>query len=150
MSILGFAWALERGATLGLPLADRMVLIYLADKANGIGVCWPGQETIVRFTGLAIRTVRAAVRRLEGLRLISLEEAPGIATRYHINRELTPANGNGGNVANPGNLEQGYPGKPARGNGHHPGNRDRGNPATSPQGPRKSLQQPRQTGPPNL
>jgi len=136
MSILGFAWALERGATLGLPVADRMVLIYLADKANGIGVCWPGQETIVRFTGLAIRTVRAAVRRLEGLHLISLEEAPGVATRYHINRELTPANGNGGNVANPGNLEQGHPGKPARGNVHHPGKPDQGNPATSLQGPR--------------
>ena len=77
MSILALRGRWSAALPWGCRLADRMVLIYLADKANGIGVCWPGQETIVRFTGLAIRTVRAAVRRLEGLHLISLEEAPG-------------------------------------------------------------------------
>jgi hypothetical protein len=115
MSIPGFAWALEQGAVLDLLPADRLVLIYLADKANGIGVCWPGQDAICRYTGLALRTVRTSIHRLAELGPITLEQAPGVATRYLINRPATPANGTGVNGGNPGKSAQGDPGKPAQG-----------------------------------
>ena len=93
MSAPAFAWALECGAALELLPADRLVLIYLADMANGAKVCWPGQPLIARFTGLAPNTVIAALKRLEARQLIRAEPSPGRVTRYHILRADTPANG---------------------------------------------------------
>jgi hypothetical protein len=117
MSIPAFAWAIEQGHAHNLLPSDRLVLIYLADKANGVRVCWPGQETIVKYTGLALRTVRAALPRLAKAKLIQLEERSGRATVYHILREdsptprqdvagshpATPANGAGVSMPDPGN-----------------------------------------------
>lgn len=100
MSAPAFAWALERGATLALRPSDRLVLLYLADMANGVKVCWPGQPLIERFTGLKNNTVRAAINRLAELQLIRVEGTPGKLTRYHILRPDTPANGQGGTPAN--------------------------------------------------
>ena len=102
MSAPAFAWAMERGATLKLKPADRLVLLYLADMANGEKVCWPGQEKIVEFTGLALRTVRVSLQRLHGLQLIRAETRDGFVTRYHVLRTDTPAN-------HPGNSYQGTP-----------------------------------------
>ena len=100
MSAPAFAWALERGATLALRPSDRLVLLYLADMANGLKVCWPGQPLIERYTGLKNNTVRAAINRLAVLQLIRVEGTPGKLTRYHILRPDTPANGEGGTPAN--------------------------------------------------
>ena len=100
MSAPAFAWALERGATLALRPSDRLVLLYLADMANGVKVCWPGQPLIERYTGLKNNTVRAAVNRLAALQLIRVEATPGRVTRYHILRPDTPANGTGVTPAN--------------------------------------------------
>lgn len=91
MSAPAFAWALEQGATLKLLPADRLVLLYLADMANGEKVCWPGQETIVRYTGLAPNTVMKALRRLAAIQLIRVESRTGYVSRYHIMRDDTPA-----------------------------------------------------------
>lgn len=90
MSVPAFAWALEQGRSHRLSASDRIVLIYLADKANGARVCWPGQETIAEWTGLTSRTVRAALGRLAKTGLIRLEERPGKVTSYHIQREDNP------------------------------------------------------------
>lgn len=95
MSAPAFAWALERGASLGLTPAERLVLIYLADMANGARVCWPSQPTIARFTGLALRTVIGTLRRLAEKQLIRADSSPGRLTKYHILRDSTPANGAG-------------------------------------------------------
>jgi hypothetical protein len=100
MSIPAFAWALEQGAALGLRTSDRLVLIYLADQANGAKVCWPGQPLIERYTGLKNNTVRAAINRLTVMQLIRAEMTPGKVTRYHILRADTPANGTGVTPAN--------------------------------------------------
>ena len=108
MSAPAFAWALERGATLALRPSDRLVLLYLADMANGLKVCWPGQPLIERYTGLKNNTVRAAINRLAALQLIRVEGTPGKLTRYHILRPDTPANGDGGN---PRKRAQGHPRK---------------------------------------
>ena len=101
MSVPAFAWALERGATLKLLAADRLVLIYLADLANGARVCWPGQPAIVRYTGLSAYTVLVSLKRLEARQLIRAEASPGRVTRYHILRQDTPLNGTGGPPATP-------------------------------------------------
>ena len=106
---------------LGLTSSERLVLLYLADKANGERVCWPGQETIVRYTALSLRTVRMVIPALAGHGLISVEARPGIVTRYHILRPDTPASGHGANGANPGKATRGSPGKTAQAtpaNGH--------------------------------
>jgi hypothetical protein len=95
MSAPAFAWAFERGCVLKLKPADRLVLLYLADMANGERVCWPGQPLIERYTGLKNNTVRAAINRLAALQLIRVEATPGKVTRYHILRPLTPSNGTG-------------------------------------------------------
>jgi hypothetical protein len=127
MSIPAFAWAMERGRALKLLPSERLVLIYLADMANGARVCWPGQETIVLFTGLALRTVRSAVDRLAGRGLIRVEDSPGRVMRYHILRDDTPANDDGvgkpnGKVAhNPGNSSQGKRLQPRQNVPTHPG-----------------------------
>jgi hypothetical protein len=70
-----------------------LVLIYLADQANGAKMCWPGQSMIERYTGLKNNTVRAAVNRLASLQLIRAEMTPGKVTRYTIMRPDTPAKG---------------------------------------------------------
>ena len=107
LSAPAFAWALERGCALRLSPAQRLVLIYLADKANGARVCWPGQETIVRFTGLALRTVRSVIHELSKLQLIRVEATAGYVTKYHIIRADTPADGNGVDHNHPGKSSQG-------------------------------------------
>lgn len=114
MSCPAFAWALERGATLKLLASDRLVLIYLADMANGEMVCWPSQETIVRWTGLALRTVREALHRLDARQLIRVESSAGCLPKYHILRPITPANGSGVTGVDPGRMS---PTTPANGNG---------------------------------
>jgi hypothetical protein len=121
LSVPTFAWAMEQGVRLGLTSSERLVLLYLADKANGERVCWPGQETIVRYTALSLRTVRMVIPALVRYGLISVESRPGIVTRYHILRPDTPANGHGANGGNPGKTTRGSPGKAAHGtpaNGH--------------------------------
>ena len=93
MSIPAFGWALARGVEHKLLPSDRLVLIYLADQANGARVCWPGQSMIERYTGLKNNTVRAAVNRLASLQLIRADMTPGKVTRYTVLRPDTPANG---------------------------------------------------------
>lgn len=120
MSIPAFAWAMERGREHDLTPAERLVLIYLADKANGIRECWPSQQTIRDFTGLALRTIREVLPRLAERGLIRIVAKIGCATHYHIlratdqprqnvprseprqNVPTTPANGDGVKRVDPG------------------------------------------------
>jgi hypothetical protein len=84
---------MERGATLTLKPAVRLVLLCLADMANGAKVCWPGQARLVQFTGLAPNTVMVSLRRLADMQLIRVEDRLGFASRYHVLRPDAPANG---------------------------------------------------------
>jgi hypothetical protein len=89
MSIPAFAWAIEQGREHALQSSDRLVLIYLADKANGIRVAWPSQETISDYTGLTTRTIRSSIERLVAAGLIRTEPR-GKSLAYYI---LRPVNG---------------------------------------------------------
>jgi len=75
MSIPAFAWAMEQGRRLKLSVAERMLLLTLADHANGkTGLCCPGQETLADDTGLTSRHIRDLTQGLEERGLISVQK----------------------------------------------------------------------------
>lgn len=90
MSIPGFGWAQHIGAERNLIPSDRLILQHLAGAANAEGICWPGQPTIKKYTGLAIRTIRERLPKLEAAGLIAIIAKVGCATHYRI---LRPING---------------------------------------------------------
>lgn len=87
MSVPAFAWAMQRGRQLNLPTAERMLLIAIADRANGTRACYAGQECLAEDTGLASRWVRVIARKLEQLGLIRMERR-GKAIHYHVLRPV--------------------------------------------------------------
>jgi hypothetical protein len=76
-------WAFRRR---GLTASERVVLIFLADKANSALVCWPGLELIAEETELAERTVHKAVHALAAKGLIRIEAKHRQVNHYHIIR----------------------------------------------------------------
>ena len=65
MSKFNFIYAEEH-----LSHREKAVYIYLRDRANVSGVCWPGIKTIARELGLSPRTVQRALADLEHRQLI--------------------------------------------------------------------------------
>ena len=59
MSQFNFIYAEEH-----LSHREKAVYIYLRDRANVSGVCWPGIKTIARELGLSPRTVQRALAHL--------------------------------------------------------------------------------------
>ncbi len=80
-------WALRQR---GLTAAERLVLIYLADRANGAMVCWPMISAIAEALELSVRAVMRAVQVLEQRGLIRVERRHRQFNHYHV---LRPANG---------------------------------------------------------
>ena len=60
MSQFNFIYAEEH-----LSHREKAVYIYLRDRADASGVCWPGIKTIARELGLSPRTVQRALADLE-------------------------------------------------------------------------------------
>lgn len=48
-----------------LPARAKLVYMYLKDRANREGRCWPAIQTIGRDLGLSRSTVKRAIRELE-------------------------------------------------------------------------------------
>lgn len=48
-----------------LPHRCKTVYIYLRDRANASGICWPGIKTIASDLGLSRSTVKRAINELE-------------------------------------------------------------------------------------
>jgi Helix-turn-helix domain len=63
-----WAWSIE-----GLGMADKIVLLRLADHANDQGICWPGKDTLAKVCCASKRTVDAAIANLEAAKLISVQ-----------------------------------------------------------------------------
>ena len=57
-----------------LPHRARSVYIYLADRANRNGECWPAIPTIAKELRLSQSTVRRALRDLREAKLITTEQ----------------------------------------------------------------------------
>ena len=64
-----------------LPHRAFVVYIYLKDRANKNGVCWPSVNRIAADTKLSAATVRRAVKDLRKAKLIETEQ------RYRYNGE---------------------------------------------------------------
>lgn len=47
-----------------LPPRAKTVYMYLKDRSNQDGVCWPGIKTIAKDTSLSISTVKRAIEDL--------------------------------------------------------------------------------------
>ena len=48
-----------------LPARSKLVYMYLKDRANNDGQCWPAIQTIGRDLGLSRSTVKRALKELE-------------------------------------------------------------------------------------
>lgn len=59
------AWLVD-----GLPFAEKLVLLKLADMANDEGVCWPSNAKIAAQCGVDLRSVRRITARLEARGLL--------------------------------------------------------------------------------
>lgn len=81
MSIAAITWVMN------LPLKQPLkgVLVALAYHANGEGRAWPSRTTIARESGVTLRTVTRATKRLEDLGLIEVERSSGnVVNRYAV------------------------------------------------------------------
>lgn len=77
--IMSVCWPLQ-----GLTVAQKMVLISLADQANDDGICWPGIKSIGKRASLSERAVQDALAWLESVRLISKRFRPNTSTSYSV------------------------------------------------------------------
>ena len=66
-SILESVWKAKLSA------AEKLVLAYLAYRANGEGVCWPGEESIASAVGMTRRGIQKVLRRLREAGIVSWE-----------------------------------------------------------------------------
>ncbi|MCM2543889.1 helix-turn-helix domain-containing protein [Burkholderia glumae] len=80
--IMSACWPLE-----GMSIAQKAVLISLADNANDQGVCWPSIPTIAKRVCGSERAVQNAIKWLEDAKIVMANRSNGRHTSYTI----TPA-----------------------------------------------------------
>lgn len=54
-----------------LPHRARIVYLYLEQRANKDGICWPSQKRIAKDLGISVSTVKRALKDLNDNRLIT-------------------------------------------------------------------------------
>lgn len=92
-----FAWAFCQGRDRRLHPSERLVLLVLAERANGSRVCWPSLALIAEDTGLSKRTVHTMVHRLDEMGLIRISKR-----RYSLMYQIMrPADGDSGTFEQP-------------------------------------------------
>lgn len=69
----------------------KAVLYALAAHCNPGGRCYPGIDTLVRYTGLSERAVQMAVKEMTG-KAIEVARLPGIRTDYRLRFDWLKAN----------------------------------------------------------
>lgn len=67
-------------------MADRLVLLAIAEHANDSGRCWPSTSRLAEMTGLDIRSIRRSVTRLIALGELEADRRGGKArsSKYRI------------------------------------------------------------------
>lgn len=80
--IMSACWPLE-----GMSIAQKAVLISLADNANDQGVCWPSIPTIAKRVCASERAVQNAIKWLETAKVVTANRSNGRHTSYSV----TPA-----------------------------------------------------------
>jgi len=82
----------------GLTLAEKIVLLALADRADEADSCFPSVATISEDTGADRKTVMAAMRKVEVRGLVEVRRLNGAGNRYHligVEHRTSPKNGTG-------------------------------------------------------
>ena len=77
--LMAQCWPLQK-----MSVAQKAVLISLADQANDEGVCWPGVKTIAMRTCLSERAVQEALSWLQSVGLVFREYREHASTYYTI------------------------------------------------------------------
>ena len=76
--IMAKCWPLQ------MPLTAKAVLMSLADNANDHGECWPSQPQIAMRACMSDRSVRNAIKWLEGAGYLVADRSNGRHTRYTV------------------------------------------------------------------
>ena len=76
--IMSACWPLQ------MPMTAKAVLMSLADNANDHGECWPSQPYIAMRTCMSDRSVRNAIKWLEGAGYLVVDRSNGRHTRYTV------------------------------------------------------------------
>ncbi len=74
-----------------LPARAKTVYMYLKDRSNAEGECWPAIKTIARDTSMSVSTVKRAVADLTQHGLLSKEKryrenGGNSSNRYFLNK----------------------------------------------------------------
>lgn len=77
--IMSQCWPLD-----GMSIAQKAVLISLADNANDQGVCWPSIPTIAKRVCASDRAVQNAIKWLESAKVVKANRANGRHTSYTV------------------------------------------------------------------
>ncbi len=64
--------------------AEKLLLLYLLDRSDQNGVCWPSLQTISRDTGLSRCGVQKVLKRLRDAGYLSWEQ-DGYSNTYRLN-----------------------------------------------------------------
>ena len=104
-AILNDAWRVR-----GVSLAEKTVLVRLADRADDGGLCFPGQASIADELGVTTRTVSRAIARLVELGHVQIAEdsTPTRSRRYQVTPQPSVSNVGPDTIA-PGVLTQVHP-----------------------------------------
>jgi hypothetical protein len=84
-SLLNAAWQAECDEP-----SDKLVLIYLSDRADAKGKAWPHVTTIAKQTGLSRGIVLNALQRIEARRHISVSRRNGCSNSYLVDPDTSP------------------------------------------------------------
>ena len=89
MSIEATRWA---WSVKGITLAQKTVLLALADRAGSDNTCWPSIPRLAGDCCMDVKTARSALHALSGMGFIRFREEPGKACIYTLDLScLTPA-----------------------------------------------------------
>jgi DNA-binding transcriptional regulator PaaX len=72
------------------PGPARLVLVALADRMNGAGLCWCSVTDLAERTGFCEWTVRRALKTLEATGELAIEHRLGRTHRYRITLPTSP------------------------------------------------------------
>ena len=82
----------------GLPTSDRFVLIAIADYCSREGRCWPSAVSLALDTGMNERSVRRAMKRLEGKGLVTTKRKGQVSLLEVVTEALPPRENPGHSV----------------------------------------------------
>ncbi|MBY0453755.1 MAG: helix-turn-helix domain-containing protein [Burkholderiaceae bacterium] len=81
---MSFEFLIAAREVTSLKPTQKYVYLTLASHAGVSGLCWPRVDTLVRETGLKIRTVQRALTNLKKAGLVKFQERSGRSTLYWI------------------------------------------------------------------